>query len=89
MSKITTYVLDQIHGIPASGKVQIADAVTNSDSRNISLLKNDYKLQKNMYQLMFDTSTYFEKYDLRQLYRIIPISFYADDLNASYHVSCC
>lgn len=98
MSRVSTHILDQIHGIPASGiKVtlsewqngswqQISEGVTNPDGRIGSLLKSDLKLQKNMYQILFDTSAYFAKYDLRQFYKIIPIHFYVDDPNANYHI---
>jgi len=70
MSRLTTHVLDTVHGIPAAG-VDIrlyaltdgrdlkAAAVTNTDGRSAHPLLSEELLVAGVYELEFDVGAYF------------------------------
>ena len=100
--KLTTHVLDQARGCPASGMVielydlesdaqtPLATVVTNSDGRCDAPLLADGKLNIGRYELRFFVADYFETQNVAlengQFLDVIPIQFVVADDRAHYHV---
>ena len=72
MSKLTTHILDTMHGQPAAGvdvrlyargeeRREIASVVTNVDGRSDSPLLDADALEGGEYELEFDIGKYFEQ----------------------------
>lgn len=70
MSKLSTHVLDQVHGRPAAGmrvrlvrltggKALVADVLTNADGRTDAPLMSGESFAPGTYELIFDTAAYF------------------------------
>ncbi len=98
MSQITTHVLDTSAGRPAQGItivleqlssdgkwIRLGKGKTNSDGRLPTLLSDEIQLDHAVYQLVFDTGTYFKVQGVKGFYPSITITFeIADDTH--YHV---
>ena len=90
MSGISTHVLDLGAGAPAAGisvrllrdKDEIGSAVTNSDGRCTSLVRNGESLNEGVYCLIFDIAARYPQ----SFYPEIAISFRVTDSSSHYHV---
>ena len=93
MGKLSTHVLDLLHGRPAAGMTIVLrstdphavlkTASTNADGRTDAPLLVDDALQAGEYELTFHVGDYFgEKAFLDR----VPIRFRVADANANYHV---
>lgn len=97
MSRITTHVLDTSEGKPAAGiKIvlfhsennnwkEVTAGVTNNDGRISDLLKDNKKLTKGIYKLIFETGLYFRQKKLSSLYPYVEIVFEISD-EEHYHI---
>jgi 5-hydroxyisourate hydrolase len=101
MSPITVHILDTALGVAASGvpvllsrldhagpdaKVtQLAAGTTNADGRLLDLLAPG-SLQSGVYQLRFDTSSYFARDQRTAFYPSVSVVFEIRAANEHYHV---
>ncbi len=98
MSQITTHVLDTAIGKPAEGiaiKLQrflgddqweeLANGLTNSDGRIANLLAKEQVLEPGIYQMVFDTGSYFKQTQTKAFYPFVHIAFEMED-SEHYHV---
>ena len=98
MSKITTHVLDTSKGKPAAGipiALQkskgkgtwetLATGVTNADGRIAEWLPKDKSLRSGIYQMVFDTGTYFKSQKVKGFYPVVRIVFEISD-NSHHHI---
>lgn len=97
MSPITTHVLDQASGRPASGvkivlERQAADGwlvlgrgATDGDGRLKDLLPAG-RIESGFYRLTFDVGAYFGAQGKPTFYGIVPIQFQIQDGAQHYHV---
>ena len=94
MSQITTHVLDTAKGRPAAGiRIQlqnqsgktIAQGSTNEDGRIGDLLEKGLTLPPGIYQIHFDTGSYFKMNNLPVFYPGVMIQFTIFD-NSHYHI---
>ena len=87
MSPITTHVLDTSAGNPAPGvKIELyysenqkwknlAEGVTDKDGRIKDLLKENDKLKKGIYKMIFETGFYFSQKEMKCFYPYVEIVF--------------
>ena len=98
MSQITTHVLDTSKGQPAEGiKISlqrpsaqdqwenITSGVTNSDGRVANFMSDDQVIEPGIYRMLFDTKSYFEKYNTKAFYPEVPVIFEITDTE-HYHI---
>lgn len=97
MSQITTHVLDTSLGKPAQGiaivlehltkgeRKQLGAGKTNADGRLPNLLSADVRLEPGIYQLIFDTASYFKSQEIKGFYPQVTIAFEITD-ESHYHV---
>jgi 5-hydroxyisourate hydrolase len=98
MSRISTHILDLMHGRPAndvpvklerqqaSGSWQsISSARTDRDGRCSQLLEQE-ELSPGVYRLSFDTRTYFDAHKLNGLYPVVEVTFYVRDGESHFHI---
>lgn len=95
MSQITTHILDTQNGRPAAGVAvqlnywdgshwqQLASGTTNNDGRVSALLADDKTLAAGIYQLRFETASYFQN---QSFYPFVEVSFNLDASGQHYHV---
>lgn len=93
-ANLSTHILDTSKGVPASGvKVhlelfqneswkRIESGETNSDGR----YKFSHALQKNQYQIVFETLPYFQSTRTESFFLNAGVAFEIHDLNRNYHV---
>lgn len=99
MSPITTHVLDTARGVPASGVpitllkqapmgdwVELAQGITDADGRIRDLLPEHQPLEAGIYQMVFDTGTYFRHHHLTGFYPQVPVIFEIHQPGQHYHV---
>ena len=98
MSAITTHVLDVARGKPAQGvpitlavragggAKEIGRGATDADGRLRSLMKADEPLAKGVYELTFDTASYFESIGVEGFYPEAKIVFEVREAEQHYHV---
>ncbi len=98
MSQITTHVLDTTRGKPAanlaitlsqktdSGWQVLSSGMTNQDGRIAGLLNDDIKLAAGIYQMHFDTKSYFDANNETGFYPYVDIVFELDDKGEHYHI---
>lgn len=96
MSQVTTHILDTSVGKPAPGvpvtleqklsewKI-IAEGVTNEDGRIMNLIAKEKILEKGIYRLVFEITTYFNNQNKKSFYPRITIEFEIFDAS-HYHV---
>lgn len=98
MSQITTHILDTSIGKPAKG-VQIilqkkmsdnswkelSKGLTNNDGRLPGLLQDSVVLEPGIYQLQFDTESYYQSLKIEGLYPSVSIAFKVKDAS-HYHI---
>ncbi|MEP7170273.1 MAG: hydroxyisourate hydrolase [Bacteroidota bacterium] len=97
MSQVTTHVLDTSVGKPAGAVPvvleqnnsdnwkKIAEGITNEDGRIVNLLSKDKVLEKGVYRLIFETTSYFNNQNKKSFYPRITIEFEIFD-SSHYHV---
>jgi 5-hydroxyisourate hydrolase len=98
MSRISTHILDLMHGRPAndvpvklerqqaSGSWQsISSARTDQDGRCSQLLEQG-ELSPGVYRLSFDTRTYFDAHKLNGLYPVVEVTFHVRDGESRLHI---
>ena len=91
MGKLSTHVLDLLHGRPAAGmtiELRSADAVlktvtTNADGRTDAPLLVDAALVAGEYELTFHVGDYFGETAFLDR---VPVRFRVADASANYHV---
>lgn len=102
MGKLSTHVLDTMHGIPARGmRVQlfrvnsqslepIADITTNDDGRCDQPLLNQSQIKAGTYELHFHAGDYFSAKGVTltepRFLDIVPVRFGIADPSQNYHV---
>lgn len=98
MSQITTHILDTSKGKPAQGVTirlqkpnadgtvtELGKGQTNSDGRLPGLLSEGKLLEPGVYQLVFDTASYFKAQGEKAFYPSVTIAFETFD-TSHYHV---
>ncbi len=98
-SPITTHVLDTAQGRPASGIAvklaqrdansawqELAIGQTNDDGRIMNLLPPDFQLAIGLYQMTFDTGSYFRRQEVESFYPFVSITFEITHPEQHYHV---
>lgn len=93
MSGITTHILDTSRGRPASGVsvrleregVQVGEGSTDADGRVRDLLPPG-PLAPGVYQIHFDTGSYFAQQGVKGFYPGVSIQFIVEAGEAHYHV---
>jgi 5-hydroxyisourate hydrolase len=99
MKRISTHILDMIHGKPArdvpvrlerqnnSGEWRLlASACTDEDGRCPQLLPEGENLSIGIYRLIFDTGSYHAKQKVEALYPSVEITFRVRDGESSFHI---
>jgi 5-hydroxyisourate hydrolase len=101
MAKLSTHVLDTMHGKPAAGMAldlwrndaghwtHIKSETTNADGRTNQPLLDDATMQAADYELRFVVNRYFAGQgaaDAGRFLNIVPIQFRIDDAAGNYHV---
>jgi hydroxyisourate hydrolase len=102
MAKLSTHVLDTMHGRPAAGMALalrrfdstgasdiVAEAITNRDGRTDQPLLAGETIPAAAYELVFDVAGYFADLgvaDAGRFLESVPIRFVIDDPQGSYHV---
>ncbi len=97
-SPITTHILDQTSGKPASGVAvvleglqgehwnEIAKGTTNQDGRIEDLLDLGSKVPSGHYRLIFETGKYFFTLGQKTFFPKVTISFEVANNNEHFHV---
>jgi 5-hydroxyisourate hydrolase len=99
MKRISTHVLDLIHGKPAaavpvrlekqndSGTWQLlASAHTDQDGRCPQLSPQDDAFSAGVYRLTFETGTYFAQQKIATLYPVVEVTFRAQEGESHFHI---
>jgi 5-hydroxyisourate hydrolase len=101
MAKLSTHVLDTMHGKPAAGMplwllfndqgtwVELVATTTNTDGRTDQPLLSGTTIQTGDYELRFAVSRYFANMgaaDAGRFLNLVPIQFRIDDAAGNYHV---
>jgi 5-hydroxyisourate hydrolase len=99
--KLTTHVLDTMHGKPAAGvrielhrlengkKIPLADRITNRDGRTDEPMLGGDRMVVGQYRLLFHIGDYFASVassDAGKFLDVVPVLFRIDDVSAGYHV---
>ncbi|MEO5571225.1 MAG: hydroxyisourate hydrolase [Bacteroidia bacterium] len=97
MSQVTTHILDTSIGKPVMGVSiilehklsdawkKIAEGITNEDGRVMHLLTKDKILEKGIYRLIFEITSYFNNQNKKPFYPRVTIEFEIFD-SSHYHV---
>ena len=99
MSGLSTHILDTAKGRPAGGVrivleysadggdwKEIHRAETNADGRVPNMLPDGTSLQKGVYRLTFDTSSYFRDTGTTGFYPYVPVVFEITNPGEHHHV---
>jgi 5-hydroxyisourate hydrolase len=101
MGRLTTHVLDTVHGRPAHGvRIEllrivdgkadhVATATTNTDGRTDEPLLAGDALTAGKYRLLFHIADYFRSVgvdDAGKFLDVVPVEFVVADAGAAYHV---
>jgi 5-hydroxyisourate hydrolase len=101
MGRLTTHVLDTVHGRPARGvRIEllrivdgradhVATATTNTDGRTDAPLLAGDALVAGTYRLQFHIADYFRSIgaeDAGKFLDVVPVEFIVADAGAAYHV---
>jgi len=99
MNRISTHVLDMVHGKPArdvpvrlekqnpSGDWRLlTSARTDQDGRCSQLLTEGEDLFTGFYRLIFETASYFAIKNIEALYPSIEITFHVRDGESHFHI---
>jgi 5-hydroxyisourate hydrolase len=95
---ITTHILDLSHGKPAAGvrvvlasiedghRTTVASGVTDANGRLNDLVPEATKLEAAMYELTFETGSYFMSHGVQPFHPRISVLFEIADPDEHYHV---
>ena len=97
MGKLSTHILDQVHGKPATGvRVQLfrddrllASVTTNADGRTDAPLLIGDTFVTGRYRIDFFVGDYFaglRLLDAKRFLDVVPIVFIVDDVAKNYHI---
>lgn len=101
MAKLSTHVLDTMHGQPAKGvqlelyaltpeRKLIKKLKTNADGRTDKLLLTEDEMEVGQYEIVFHTEKYFKSLKVKPengpFLDDVPIRFSITDKEANYHV---
>jgi 5-hydroxyisourate hydrolase len=98
MSRLSTHVLDTMHGKPAAGMALtlrklggsiIVETRTNQDGRTDVPLLSGERIETGDYELEFDVESYFRALGVADAGRFlgkVPLRFRIDDAAGNYHV---
>ncbi|HXM62427.1 MAG TPA: hydroxyisourate hydrolase [Terriglobales bacterium] len=99
MKRISTHVLDMVHGKPAgdvpvrlekqsaSGDWRLlSSARTDQDGRCPQLLPEGEDLSAGVYRLNFDTGSYFAQQRIEALYPAVEVTFRVREGEAHFHI---
>lgn len=101
MGKLSTHILDTVHGVPAADvafelysldpeQTLIVSGRTNADGRADAPLLKDEAVKRGRYRLVFHIGDYFRRRGLAlpepPFVDVVPIDFGIAEDNGSYHV---
>jgi 5-hydroxyisourate hydrolase len=99
MKRISTHILDMIHGAPArdvpvrlekqnaSGDWRLlASRRTDQDGRCAQLLPEGEDLSAGVYRLIFDTGCYYTLQKIAAMYPVVEVTFQARDGESHFHI---
>jgi 5-hydroxyisourate hydrolase len=99
MKRISTHVLDMIHGKPATDvpvRLEKRDTLgdwrlltsahTDQDGRCPQLLPEDENLSAGGYRLIFDTASYYALQKIDALYPSVEVTFQVRDGESHFHI---
>jgi 5-hydroxyisourate hydrolase len=99
MKRISTHILDVVHGKPAQAvsvrleKQQAAgdwrplsSARTDHDGRCAQLLPEGEDLAAGVYRLTFDVGVYYARQKIDALYPVVEVTFRARDGESQFHI---
>jgi 5-hydroxyisourate hydrolase len=99
MKRISTHILDMVHGRPAKGvRVRLekqhaaADwrlltrAQTDGDGRCAQLLPEGEDLSAGIYRLIFETGSYFAQQKVDALYPAVEVTFQVREGESHFHL---
>ncbi len=99
MKRISTHVLDMVHGKPAkdvpvrlekqnaSGDWQLlTSACTDQDGRCPQLLPEEEDLSAGACRLIFDTGSYYALQKIEALYPVVEVTFQVRDGESHFHI---
>ena len=100
MKRISTHILDMVHGTPAkdvpvrlekqnaAGDWRLlTSARTDRDGRCAQLLPEGEDLSAGVYRLIFDTGSYFALQKIDALYPVVEVTFQARDGESHFHIA--
>ena len=99
MKRISTHVLDMVHGKPARDMPVrlekqnpskdwrlLTSTQTDQDGRCPQLLPEGENLSAGVYRLSFDTRSYYAPQKIKPLYPIVEVTFQAGDGESNFHI---
>jgi 5-hydroxyisourate hydrolase len=99
MKRISTHILDIVHGRPArdvpvrlekqnaAGDWQLlTSARTDLDGRCAQLMHEGEDLSPGIYRLIFDTGSYFAAQNVDTLYPVVEVTFQAREGESHFHI---
>ena len=99
MKRISTHILDMVHGSPAKdvplrlekqstpGNWRLLTSTrTNQDGRCPQLLPEGEDLSPGVYRLIFDTKSYYAPQKIETLYPVVEVTFQVQDGESHFHV---
>ena len=99
MKRISTHVLDLVHGKPAKDMpVRLEKQISTGDWRLLTsthtdhegrcpqLLPDEADLSPGIYCLIFDTGSYFTRQKIAALYPVVEVTFQVQDGESHFHI---
>lgn len=99
MRRISTHILDLVHGKPAANvpvRLEkqngfgdwglLTSARTDQDGRCAELLPERDELSAGVYRLIFDTGNYFELQNVVTLYPVVDVTFRIQEGESHFHI---
>ncbi|HEV3308352.1 MAG TPA: hydroxyisourate hydrolase [Candidatus Sulfotelmatobacter sp.] len=99
MRRISTHILDIVHGKPASDiSVRLEKRCTPEDWRVLNTARSDLNgrcaqllpegedLSAGMYRLVFDTGIYYAQQNIEALYPVVEVTFRAAEGDSHFHI---
>ena len=99
MRRISTHILDLVHGKPASGvpvrlekqtdgdwKI-LNSELTDQDGRCPSCSEESEEMSAAVYRLIFDTGSYYSEKQINTLYPVVEVTFQARDGESHFHIA--
>jgi 5-hydroxyisourate hydrolase len=99
MKRISTHILDLVHGKPASGvpvRLEMQNASgswrlltsehTDQDGRCAQLIPDGAELAAGIYRLSFDTASYHAVQNSSALYPVVEVTFQVREGESNFHI---